>query len=165
MDARKYCGSDGKNYVGGCSRSRALCLNPNLKFTDGPCSSKNQPAPGSTSGCILLESDGGLPASNKTCCMQPNCKKFQCKSGITPNQSDMNCDENRKLKCETVGDVTYCICAAIYPMNGKCPDGYEIKTGPGGACDGRLPPSCICTGQSIQRQVCLKTPTNAPKKV
>lgn len=150
-----------KNYVGSCGVKKALCLNPSIKFTSGPC--KKQPAPGSTTGCTLLASDSGLPGPNKTCCTQPYCKKFQCKSGTMPNQTDMICNENQKLKCASVGDITYCICDTIYPTDGKCPDGFEMKTISGGACDGRVPPSCICTMQSVQRQVCVKS-ANAPKK-
>lgn len=123
---------------------------------------KQQPAPGSTSGCILLPSENIM--SRTTCCTQPWCKKFQCNPSVMPNESDMMCNENKKLKCSTENNVTYCICDSIYPIDGKCPDGYEVKTITGGACDGRVPPACVCTMQEVSRQVCVKSTPSAPNK-
>ena len=103
--------------------------------------------------CIVLyylgsssDSYSSMIPSSKSCCVQPNCKKFKCNPGVMPDESDMVCGENRKLKCDS-----------IYPTDGKCPDGYEIKKIGGGACDGRVPPSCICTMQAVFRDICVKS--------
>lgn len=97
--------------------------------------------------------DTGLSSRGKICCSAPNCQSFKCNPGTTPVNT---CLDGFEQKCATENDVTYCICTRPYPTDGKCPDGYELKNQTGGACDGRVPPQCICTMNLVTRPTCFK---------
>ena len=120
-----------------------------------------QAAP-STSGCTRLGDENSR--SKDICCTAPRCQRFSCKDGTMPNETDMQCNENYKLQCAIQDGITYCMCNPITPIDGKCPDGYEIEQALSGSCGGRLPPVCVCSGAARRENYCRKS-NQGPKKL
>ena len=120
-----------------------------------------QAAP-STSGCTRLGDENSM--SKHICCTAPSCQRFSCKDGTMPNETDMQCNENYKLQCAIQDGITYCMCNPITPIDGKCPDGYEIEQALSGSCGGRLPPVCVCSGAARRENYCRKS-NQGPKKL
>lgn len=110
-----------------------------------------------SSSCLDVSTSNITYPSGKICCTLPECHTYICSNGFKPN---LTCPENKISKCVTIDGKTYCMCFDIEPIDGKCPDGYKLESYKyqGGACDGRLPPSCVCTAQlvSYQKNKCLK---------
>ena len=111
-------------------------------------------APSGPEMCVKL-----LDESN---CKKPNCNVFNCKSGF--NLVDYTsyikplipCEANNQLYCEMDGYKVYCGCRPIKAIDKKCPDGYEMYSVRGGACDSDIRPGRMCPAILVTNNYCRK---------